>query len=68
MLMEEGRIRLSDPVSKSIPEFHAINVAVMQERQSGGPGAPPSFYTIPATREIAIQDRFRMSPPWPHAA
>jgi CubicO group peptidase (beta-lactamase class C family) len=61
MLMEEGKIRLTDPVSRFIPEFHGMKVAVMQERP-GGPGAPlapgagPLFYTVPATREITIQD------------
>ncbi len=62
MLMEEGRIRLTDPVSRFIPEFHGMKVAVMQDRPTG-PGAPPAaqgtaplFYTVPATREITIQD------------
>ena len=61
MLMEEGKVRLNDPVSKFIPEFRGLKVAVMQER-NGGPGAPaategaPSFYTVPATREITIRD------------
>jgi CubicO group peptidase (beta-lactamase class C family) len=49
MLMEEGKIRLTDPVSKFIPEFRAMKVAVMQ-------GTGPQFYTVPATREITIQD------------
>jgi CubicO group peptidase (beta-lactamase class C family) len=60
MLIEEGRIRLTDPVSKFIPEFKGMKVAVMQERPAGPPspasGTPPLFYTIPATREITIQD------------
>jgi CubicO group peptidase (beta-lactamase class C family) len=49
MLMEEGKIRLTDPVSKFIPEFRNMKVAVMQ-------GTGPQFYTVPATREITIQD------------
>jgi CubicO group peptidase (beta-lactamase class C family) len=49
MLMEEGKIRLTDPVSKFIPELRGMKVAVMQ-------GTGPQFYTIPATREITIQD------------
>jgi len=60
MLREEGRIRLTDAVSKFIPEFKGTKVAVLQERPAGTaappPGAPPVFYTIPATREITIQD------------
>jgi CubicO group peptidase (beta-lactamase class C family) len=68
MLMEEGKIRLTDPVSKFIPEFRDMKVAVMQ--QDRVPGVPPSvnvttsqmmgtsplFYRVPATREIMIQD------------
>ena len=60
MMMEEGKLRLTDPVSKFIPEFKGMKVAVMQDRPAGAPaptaGAPPLFYTIPATREITIQD------------
>jgi CubicO group peptidase (beta-lactamase class C family) len=58
MMMEEGRLRLTDPVSKFIPEFKSMKVAVMQDRPVGAPapGTPPLFYTVPATREITIQD------------
>ena len=62
MLMEEGKVRLNDPVSKFIPEFRGLKVAVIQERTGPpGPAAPgaaaaPSFYTVPATREITIRD------------
>ena len=63
MLMEEGKVRLTDPVSRFIPEFRGLKVAVMQERPAGtgaapppGPGAAPLFYTVPATREITVQD------------
>jgi CubicO group peptidase (beta-lactamase class C family) len=59
MLMEEGKVRLSDPVSKFIPELKALTVAVAME---SGPGpaaaraAEPRFYTVPAAREITIRD------------
>jgi CubicO group peptidase (beta-lactamase class C family) len=60
MLMEEGKLRLTDPVSKFIPEFKDPKVAVMQDRPAGAPaaapGTPPLFYTVPATRELTIQD------------
>src|SRR5579863_7623412 len=61
MLVEEGKVRLTDPVSKFIPEFRGMKVAVMEDRPAGrgGPpaaGTPPLFYTVPATREITIQD------------
>ena len=58
MLMEEGKIRLTDPVSKFIPEFKGLKVAVTREAAPGGRGAAaePQFYTIPASREITIRD------------
>ena len=62
MLMEEGKLRLTDPVSKFIPEFKNMKVAVIEERPAGAParapapGAPPQFYTVPAARELTIQD------------
>src|SRR5262249_58259415 len=59
MMMEEGKIRLTDPVSKFIPEFKDLKVAVPQGSpgQGGGRGAaPPRFYTVPAEREITIRD------------
>jgi CubicO group peptidase (beta-lactamase class C family) len=55
MLLEEGKVRLNDPVSKFIPEFKGMKVAVMQERPTA-PATPPVFYTIPAIREITVQD------------
>jgi CubicO group peptidase (beta-lactamase class C family) len=59
MMMEEGKIRLTDPVSRFIPEFKDLKVAVPQGNpgQGGGRGAaPPRFYTVPAEREITIRD------------
>ncbi len=59
MLMEEGKLRLNDPVSKFIPEFRGMKVAVIQDRPAGPAGAaasPLQFYTVPASREITIQD------------
>src|SRR6516162_8454089 len=60
MMMEEGKLRLTDPVSKFIPEFKGMKVAVIQDRPAGAPapaqGTPPIFYTVPATRELTIQD------------
>jgi CubicO group peptidase (beta-lactamase class C family) len=57
MLMEEGKVRLNDPVSKFIPELQAMKVAMAQERPAGAPSnTPPSFYTVPAAREITVQD------------
>jgi CubicO group peptidase (beta-lactamase class C family) len=59
MLMEEGKIRLTDPVSKFIPEFKNLQVAVPREGAGGrgaAAGAEPAFYTVPANREITIRD------------
>ena len=39
MLLEEGKVRLTDPVSKFIPEFRGLKVAMMPER-TGPPAAP----------------------------
>src|SRR5436190_7862919 len=50
MMIEEGKVRLSDPVSRFIPEFKQLKVAVPQagaRGQAGERGAPPSFYTMP---------------------
>jgi CubicO group peptidase (beta-lactamase class C family) len=59
MMIEEGKIRLTDPVSRYIPEFRGMKVAVPLAARPG-PGAPvptgPQFYTVPAEREITIRD------------
>lgn len=55
MMLEEGKLRLDDPVSKFIPEFKKMTVAIA----SGAGGAtakPPVFSTVPAAREITIKD------------
>jgi CubicO group peptidase (beta-lactamase class C family) len=57
MLMEDGKVRLNDPVSKFIPEFKGQQVAIdtgRSERQAAN--GSPVFLTIPAKREITIQD------------
>jgi len=57
MLLEEGKVRLTDPVSKFLPEFKGSKVAVMQDRPAGAPASSqPMYYTVPATREITIHD------------
>jgi CubicO group peptidase (beta-lactamase class C family) len=68
MLVEEGKIRLTDPVSKFIPEFRGQKVAVALPAGRGGAAAggrggvpagaaaAPQFYTVPAEREITIRD------------
>jgi len=68
MLMEEGRVRLNDPVAKFIPAFGELAVAVAKTGGSGpsgpgpaglvapGPAAAPEFYTVPAARQITVLD------------
>jgi CubicO group peptidase (beta-lactamase class C family) len=63
MMVEEGKLRLNDPVWRYIPEFRNMKVAVLQTAPAGrGAGAavtappPPQFYTVPAQREITIKD------------
>jgi CubicO group peptidase (beta-lactamase class C family) len=57
MMMEEGKLRITDPVSKYIPSFKDLRVAVEEPRQGAQNGSnPPRYYTIPAAREITIRD------------
>jgi CubicO group peptidase (beta-lactamase class C family) len=53
MLAEEGKLRLTDPVTKFIPEFKEMKVAVPK---NGAAQGTPQFYTVPADREITIRD------------
>jgi len=56
MMLEEGKIQLGDPVSKYIPEFKDMKVAILQTPGGPGRGDPPKFYTVPAERPITIKD------------
>lgn len=60
MMIEEGKVRLSDPVSRFIPEFKELKVAVAQPNRGQATGArgaePPRFYAVPAEREITVRD------------
>ncbi len=68
MLMEEGKLRLTDPVSRFIPEFKDTKVAMVKATTPSGSGAAaaaptagqppraPEIYTVPAAREITIRD------------
>jgi CubicO group peptidase (beta-lactamase class C family) len=48
MLQEEGRLLLSDPVSRYLPEYATIRVA--EPRQGGG------YDVVPARRQVTIRD------------
>ena len=65
MMIEDGKLRLNDPVSRFIPEFKAMKVAVPKpgfEAAAAAPGGrgrggpPVEVDLVPATREITIRD------------
>jgi CubicO group peptidase (beta-lactamase class C family) len=68
MMMEEGKVRLQDPISRFIPEWKDMTVGVPLPTpagaRGGGPppggrgGAPaePRYYTVPADREVTVRD------------
>jgi CubicO group peptidase (beta-lactamase class C family) len=61
MLVEEGKVRITDPLSRFIPELKGMKVAVAQPAAPGPPPAAgttaaPRFYTVPGDREITIRD------------
>jgi CubicO group peptidase (beta-lactamase class C family) len=61
MLVEEGKLHLNDPVSRYIPEFREMKVAVAQPAPAGGRGtgagsSEPRFYTVPAARPVTVKD------------
>ena len=56
MLQEEGRLVLSDPISKFLPQLTKLKVAV--ERRDPATGRS-TFDLVPAEREITIHDLLR---------
>jgi CubicO group peptidase (beta-lactamase class C family) len=63
MLVEEGKIRLSDPVSRFLPQFKDLKVSVSRPPAPAlalpPPGAappPPQTFLVPAEREVTILD------------
>jgi CubicO group peptidase (beta-lactamase class C family) len=59
-LMEEGRVLVSDPVSKYIPQFKNTTVAVVAP--SKGAGGAETFTVVPAKRQITIHDVLTKTP------
>ena len=53
MLVEEGKLVLSDPVSKFVPEYKSPKVAVWN---LPGDPAGAGLHLVPAAREITIKD------------
>jgi CubicO group peptidase (beta-lactamase class C family) len=71
MMIEEGKVRLNDPVSRFIPEFAGAKVAMPRPgraggagapgppaagAQPGGRGAPPPVDLVTASRDITVRD------------
>jgi len=59
MLVEEGRIRFNDPVSKYLPEFHNQKVRLFKPGAPGRGGVPtetPTGELVASTRDFTIRD------------
>jgi CubicO group peptidase (beta-lactamase class C family) len=57
MLVEEGRLRLADPVSRYIPEFRGMKVGVPHAGSGRAAGeGDVQFDRVPAQREITVKD------------
>ncbi|MEO7190957.1 MAG: serine hydrolase domain-containing protein [Vicinamibacterales bacterium] len=62
ILLDDGKLKLTDPVSKYIPEFKNAKVAVAAAARAavpmadGGPESGPPYYTVPANHDITIID------------
>jgi CubicO group peptidase (beta-lactamase class C family) len=56
MLFEDGKIELTDPVSKFFPAFKGQQVSVAR---TDGEFARTTYMTVPADREIIVQDLLR---------
>jgi CubicO group peptidase (beta-lactamase class C family) len=56
MLVEEGKIRLTDPVSRFLPEFKDMKVATPRDSLNPRPADGSGYYLVPAYREITVRD------------
>jgi CubicO group peptidase (beta-lactamase class C family) len=56
MLVEDGEIQLTDPVSKFLPAFKSLNVSVATPNATTG---QTTYELVPAAREPTIQDLLR---------
>jgi CubicO group peptidase (beta-lactamase class C family) len=56
MLVEDGRLKLDDPVSKYIPAFGKLQVGIEKPDPSGG---KPTLELVPARRQMTVQDLMR---------
>jgi CubicO group peptidase (beta-lactamase class C family) len=58
ILWEEGRLSLDEPISKYLPEFKDMKVGVESFDAASG---KQTFYTVPAKRQITVQDLLRQT-------
>jgi CubicO group peptidase (beta-lactamase class C family) len=62
MLVEDGKVRLTDPISKFIPELQGLSVTVLNSdgriapAPSGSVSAPMPTRVVPADREVTVRD------------
>jgi len=56
MLVEEGRMQLTDPVSKFLPAMKSMNVSVAK---ADAEFAKVTYAQVPADREMTVQDLLR---------
>jgi CubicO group peptidase (beta-lactamase class C family) len=57
MLVEDGVIQLTDPISKFLPAFKDMQVSVASTEADG----KPTYTNVPAARPIIVQDLLRHS-------
>src|SRR5260221_12013825 len=57
MLVEDGVIQLTDPISKFLPAFKDMQVSVA----TAGPDGKATYTNVPAARPIIVQDLLRHS-------
>jgi CubicO group peptidase (beta-lactamase class C family) len=55
MLVEDGRMRLTDPIGMYLPQLAKLDVLVQSTDASG----KPSFTTVPAQRPVQVYDLLR---------
>ncbi|MDR2215305.1 MAG: beta-lactamase family protein [Nevskiaceae bacterium] len=56
MLVEEGKVHLDDPVSKYLPSYRDVKVAMPRAGRAGAAGQADAVYPVPAQREITVFD------------
>jgi len=56
MMEEQGKLRLTDPVSKYLPEFKSLRVSAAKAEPAQGSAPAAAAPTVPAQREITIHD------------